>query len=69
MVPRTFLLPLRQTLFSSPRALTNVTRTFFDTHALNTARRAPGTIAARPMIQGSLKSGMGFGQVRGMKVG
>lgn len=68
MVPRTFLLPLRQTLFSS-RALTNVTRTFFDTNALNTARRAPGTIAARPMIQGPLKSGLGFGQVRGMKVG
>ncbi|OCL00733.1 uncharacterized protein K441DRAFT_650174 [Cenococcum geophilum 1.58] len=67
MLPRTFLLPLRQTLFS-PRAFLNVTRTLFYTHAPSTARRAPGTIAARPMIQGSLKCGMGFGQVRGMKV-
>lgn len=69
MLPRTFLLPLRQTLFSSPRTFLNVTRTPFHTHALSTARWAPGTIAARPMIQGPLKSGMGFGQVRGMKVG
>lgn len=69
MLLRTFLLPLRQTLFSSPRAFLNVTRTLFYIHAPSTARRAPGTIAARPMIQGSLKSGMGFGQVRGMKVG
>lgn len=69
MLPRTFLHPLRQTLFSSPHALPNVTRTLFHTYALSTLWRTPGTTAARPMIQESLKGGMGFGQVRGMKVG
>ncbi|OCL03942.1 hypothetical protein AOQ84DRAFT_133054 [Glonium stellatum] len=68
MLPRTLLLPLHQTLFSSSRAIPSVSRTLFHTYALNTAWRAPGASAARPTVQKSLKSGMGFGQVRGMKV-